>query len=93
MYAPTKSIVLDDTREPLIVHDENPLPTKKNETLGVELHTATWFSCTICLCNTLLGAGILGIPYAISNTGWILGALVCISTNFNQIDDTNRDFF
>lgn len=42
-------------------------------------HKATWFSCYINLTNTIVGSGMLGLPYAFSNTGWIFGtALMCV---------------
>jgi hypothetical protein len=28
--------------------------------------------------NTLLGAGILGLPYAFANTGWVLGTFMLL---------------
>ena len=34
---------------------------------------ASWFSSFFNLTNTICGAGILGLPYAFANTGWILG--------------------
>ena len=34
---------------------------------------ATFFSAYISLTNTIIGSGILGLPYAFSCTGWFLG--------------------
>lgn len=34
---------------------------------------ASAFSCYINLTSTLIGAGLLGMPYGFSHTGWILG--------------------
>jgi amino acid permease len=39
---------------------------------------ATWLSCYINLTSTILGAGMLGLPYAYANMGWILGTLLII---------------
>lgn len=39
------------------------------------MHQASWTSCVINLSSTILGAGILGIPYAFSLMGWIPGIL------------------
>ena len=35
--------------------------------------TATMGSCIVNLCNTILGAGMLGLPHALGNSGWVLG--------------------
>jgi len=35
-----------------------------------------WFSCFFNLSNTIMGAGILSLPYAFSQTGWILGTVL-----------------
>lgn len=40
--------------------------------------TATWFSSWINLANTILGAGMLGLPYALSKNGTILGSLLIV---------------
>ena len=40
---------------------------------------ATLESCIINLCNTILGAGMLGLPHALGNCGWVLGLfLMCV---------------
>jgi hypothetical protein len=39
------------------------------------LNKATAFSCYICLANTIMGAGILGLPYAFAQTGWLVGTI------------------
>jgi amino acid permease len=39
---------------------------------------ATWLSCYINLTSTILGAGMLGLPYAYANMGWILGTLLIL---------------
>jgi amino acid permease len=36
---------------------------------------APWYSCYFSLASTVVGAGILGLPYAFSQTGWILGTI------------------
>lgn len=40
------------------------------------LNRANWFSCYINLTSTIVGAGILGLPYAFSKTGWIFGTFL-----------------
>lgn len=39
------------------------------------MNQASWMSCYISLGSTILGAGILGVPYAISLMGWIPGMI------------------
>src|SRR4051812_37641647 len=47
-------------------------------------HVAHWSSCYINLTSTCIGAGIIGIPYAFSKSGWILGTfLILISGCFS----------
>eukprot|EP01038_Epipyxis_sp_PR26KG_P006069 gene6069-8356_t len=40
--------------------------------------SSSWFSCYLNLCGTIIGAGIISIPYAFSKVGWILGLLLLI---------------
>lgn len=40
--------------------------------------SATFMSCYVCLFNTILGGGVLGMPYVLSKTGWILGTILCV---------------
>lgn len=35
-------------------------------------------SCFFTLGNTIMGSGILGLPYAFSKTGWVLGSLLIL---------------
>ena len=49
------------------------------------VESATFTSCYVCLLNTILGGGVLGLPYVLSKTGWILGTVlfvVCGSFSF-----------
>lgn len=39
---------------------------------------ASFFSAYISLTNTVVGSGILGLPYAFSCTGWTLGCLLLV---------------
>ena len=39
---------------------------------------ATFFSAYISLTNTIIGSGILGLPYAFSCTGWFLGLILLV---------------
>jgi len=42
------------------------------------LNRSSWLSCYINLTSTILGAGMLGLPYAYANLGWVLGAILII---------------
>jgi hypothetical protein len=37
---------------------------------------ASWLSCYINITNTIVGSGMLGLPYAFAHTGWALGLLM-----------------
>jgi amino acid permease len=48
------------------------------------LNKASTFSCYVCLANTIMGAGILGLPYAFAKTGWLVGTIlmfICASSS------------
>lgn len=60
-----------DKNESLLENEEDNVPVELSSA-----NTATWFSCFVCLTNTLMGAGMLGLPYAFANTGWILGTFL-----------------
>ena len=49
------------------------------------LNKASPFSCYICLANTIMGAGILGLPYALAQTGWLLGTIIMIFCACNSV--------
>lgn len=40
--------------------------------------TASWLSSVINLVNTIVGAGVLAMPHALSNTGIVLGILIIL---------------
>lgn len=43
----------------------NPAPPKANQ--------AAMWSCVAVLANNMMGAGILGLPYAVAQSGWLVG--------------------
>lgn len=55
-------------------------PTRRKSSLAqfVEQKKASIFSSMMNLSNTILGAGLLGLPYAISKTGYILSFILFI---------------
>ena len=60
------SYTIDDDNISLLDEDEAQDPMKT-------ARSASWFSSFFNLANTICGAGILGLPYAFANTGWVLG--------------------
>jgi amino acid permease len=40
---------------------------------------ASWLSCYINVTNTIVGSGMLGLPFAFAHTGWALGLLMLSS--------------
>jgi hypothetical protein len=59
--------------------DENSEPQK------LLYNNASWFSCYINLASTIIGAGILGVPYAFSKAGWILGTFLLVLCAFLSV--------
>mmetsp|Transcript_27400 Transcript_27400/g.37760 ORF Transcript_27400/g.37760 Transcript_27400/m.37760 type:complete len:599 (-) Transcript_27400:64-1860(-) len=55
---------------------ENEGISEDNEPNKLLYNNASWFSCYINLTSTIIGAGILGVPYAFSKAGWILGTFL-----------------
>jgi len=45
-------------------------------------NSATLASCFFNLCNTVVGSGMLGLPYAFAQTGWLLGTVLCLVCAF-----------
>ena len=45
----------------------------------------SFLACYSSMCNTILGAGVLSLPYAFSLTGWVTGTiLLSIGGLFNS---------
>lgn len=55
----------------------NPRRRAKSKQLGVA-GNASWASSVINLVNTIVGAGVLAMPHAMSNMGVVLGTLVIL---------------
>lgn len=67
-----------DEKQRLLVNNANPNdPEISTVHLGPK-RTATFFSSCVNLSNTILGAGMLGLPYALSECGYILGSAFLI---------------
>jgi len=63
--------VADSDQTPLISNKE---PTQKEDEDSIR--TSSFFSGFLNIANTILGAGLLGLPYAFSKGGWIVGTLL-----------------
>lgn len=73
----------DDTDELLNSKDVESFQTKllikeENNPLETPDSTVTWLSSLFNLTSTILGAGILALPYAFSRTGYALGIALII---------------
>lgn len=60
------------------VNEYNNNNNNNNMSTQVTPRTATLLSCYINLCCTIIGAGMLGIPYGFSCVGWILGCILLV---------------
>lgn len=63
-------------------HEYNHLHNKKKQTIDgthvQELHEASTFSCYINLLNAIIGSGVLGLPYAFAQSGYLLGFILIV---------------
>jgi amino acid permease len=70
---------------------ENPFLAKLGseqdlqEGYHVGFQEATWTSCYINLLNTIVGSGMLGLPWAFAQTGWILGTILLLGSAATSI--------
>ncbi len=61
--------------------DDDQKCDSRSQNKSIELktmHQASWASCVVNLSSTILGAGILGVPYAISLMGWVPGIIALL---------------
>jgi len=65
---------------PLVIRDITDVDEATNPSVSLEsdLNNASIFSCYCNLANTILGSGMLGLPYAFAHTGWVLGSLLIV---------------
>ena len=49
------------------------------------LRVASFGSCYANMINSIMGAGILGLPYAFANTGWVFGVLLNLMSMYFSI--------
>jgi amino acid permease len=74
-YASIRSPPSDDDSRPNSTASMSRRPRRKET--GVHGH-ASWTSSVINLVNTIVGAGVLAMPSALSNMGILLGILVIV---------------
>lgn len=65
IQSPSYGSISADDEDDAISLDDSATPEAKL------LNKASWFSCYINLTSTIIGAGVLGLPYSFSKTGWI----------------------
>lgn len=58
----------------------SPAPTVLTDKYGkpLLLHQASLLACTAAMTNTILGAGMLGVPHAIAESGFLLGVVLLL---------------
>lgn len=63
-----------------LVHETDNTRHNSSRSVSLEATTnnASVLSCYVNLANTILGSGMLGLPYAFANSGWILGSILLI---------------
>ena len=49
------------------------------------LNKASPFSCYACLTNTIMGGGILGLPFAMAGAGWAVGLTLMILCSTSSV--------
>jgi len=59
-------------KEPSDTSSDSSVPTEDQDIIG----RSSWGSMYINLTSTILGAGMLGLPYAYANMGWLLGTVM-----------------
>lgn len=58
---------------------------QKLATGEIDITEASSISCYMNLTNTIVGSGMLGLPYAYANTGWILGSLLIVVSGIASV--------
>jgi len=66
----------------LMSSNDNGDPTSSSHS---HLEQSTWFHATGIIVGEILGSGVLGLPGAFSNLGYVLGTLCCVTFCFFAI--------
>ena len=74
----TYALLNSDEERDAVVVDKQEHTTTLIESTGAKTNSASRLSCFVNLANTIVGSGMLGLPYAFSNTGWILGSVLLL---------------
>lgn len=67
-----KHEIFSDVRDPEGIHYSH-LTKNDDGSVGAPMS-----SCYFTLANTIMGSGMLGLPYAFSRTGWVLGTILIL---------------
>jgi len=62
-----------------LLHPSTFLPITTTPTTSTTNQAAMW-SCVAVLANNMMGAGTLGLPFAVAQTGWLLGGILLIGS-------------
>ena len=71
-------------RIPLLTYSKNTTPTTKNTKKSINIHqkSSSLLSCYANLCNTILGAGMLGLPNGFAGSGFVGGCIFLFISSF-----------
>ena len=58
--------------------DSRIVSAERVKSIEEDPNAASEFSCFVNLCNTILGSGLLGLPYAFSRSGWFTGTILLV---------------
>jgi amino acid permease len=63
-----------------LIHESRDSRKSGSRSVSLEAtaNNASILSCYVNLANTILGSGMLGLPYAYANSGWVLGSILLI---------------
>ena len=53
---------------------------QRRQLKSFDINSSTIGACVLNLLSTIIGSGVLGLPYAFSKTGWVLGVFILVST-------------
>lgn len=74
------AVVIDKGRGPETPTESSSLvPKKGDEPAGAQHHSRSkWYQSSFILMAEIMGAGILGLPYAMSRLGWVWGLITSV---------------
>ncbi|KCV72375.1 hypothetical protein H696_01769 [Fonticula alba] len=72
----------DDEENTGYLDDAQALLSDEGTSVAAPVRSASFFSSFINLANTIMGSGMLGLPYAISKNGLVLGPILLVVSAF-----------